>query len=108
MGKIVTRKNDNNTLDLEITYGGEEAPFSGLDTSAPPPYVDPLSFTDCSGFVVINNQLVCLGWRNTGLSLTGWGSSKFLGCGKFFANQKYYNWVLGYTQGTPTGTPPSV
>jgi hypothetical protein len=45
-------------VSLEITYGGKESPFGGIDTSAPPAYIDPRCFTDVDGFLVIDNQLI--------------------------------------------------
>ena len=107
MGKIDSRKLDNGMVELEITYGGNDAPFGGMDTSAPPMYIDPACFSFAGNFVVANNQLVAAGWHDLGISLASWGSNKFLGAGKFYTNQEYYNWVLGYTSNTSAGTPPT-
>ena len=109
MGKITTRENQNKTLDLEITYGGVESPFGGIDTSAPPAYIDPKCFTAADGFLVVDNKLCAISlvevqnpelWNNaTGVQL--------LGAGTFF-NSIYgqLNYVLGY-KAVPFSGPPS-
>lgn len=38
MGAIKETKLANGNVGLEITYGGKEAPFGGVDSSAPPAY----------------------------------------------------------------------
>ena len=108
MGKIDSKKLDNGTVALEITYGGDEVSFGGLDSSGPPMYISPGGFADENNFVIANKELVAISWKNLGITLSGWGSNKYLGAGKLRANRKYYNWVLGYTIGAPTGSPPSI
>ena len=56
MGAIKTTELSNGNIGLEITYGGKEAPFGGVDTSAPPAYIDPRCFTNCDGVIVVDNQ----------------------------------------------------
>ena len=63
MGHIKTtpqkdsRGQETGLVEVEITYGGTEAPFGGIDASAPPAYIDPKCFTDSDGFIVIDNKL---------------------------------------------------
>jgi len=110
MGHIKTTELANGNIGLEITYGGNECPFGGVDTSAPPAYIDPKCFTDCDGFIIVDNKLVAVNmapvsapplWSGTtGVSLIGFGN---------FYSIKYgtLNYALGYTaiavSGTPTG-----
>jgi hypothetical protein len=110
MGAIETTELSNGNIGLEITYGGKEAPFGGVDSSAPPAYINPRCFTECDGFIVVDNQLVAVSlnpvqiptlWSGTaGVILIGFGN---------FYNTTYgtLNYALGYTAvavaGTPTG-----
>lgn len=99
MGAIKESKLANGNIGLEITYGGKEAPFGGVDSSAPPAYIDPKCFTQCDGFIVVNNKLVAASlnpvaipplWNNVaGVTLIGFGN---------FYNQTYgtLNYALGY------------
>jgi hypothetical protein len=99
MGAIKATELSNGNIGLEITYGGKEAPFGGVDTSAPPAYIDPKCFTQCDGFIVVNNKLVTASlnpitipplWNNVaGVTLIGFGN---------FYNQTYgtLNYALGY------------
>lgn len=57
MGKIATSNLDNGTVGLEITYGGMEAPFGGIDASKAPRYIDPNCFADASNFLVVDGEL---------------------------------------------------
>lgn len=58
MGLIKQTEQDNGNVLLEIIYGGREAPFGGVDTSAPPAYIDPRCFAAVDGFLVVDNKLV--------------------------------------------------
>jgi hypothetical protein len=58
MGLIKQTEQDNGNVLLEIIYGGREAPFGGVDSSAPPAYIDPRCFAAADGFLVIDNKLV--------------------------------------------------
>lgn len=60
MGQVKTTELPNGNLGLEITYGGKESPFGGVDTSAPPAYIDPRCFTLSDGFLVVDNKLVAV------------------------------------------------
>jgi hypothetical protein len=111
MGAIKTTELSNGNIGLEITYGGKEAPFGGVDTSAPPAYIDPTCFTNCDGFIVVDNQLVAASlnpvqiptlWSGTaGVILIGFGN---------FYTPKYgtLNYALGYTASSVSGTPTGV
>lgn len=100
MGAIKTSKLDNGNIGLEITYGGKEASFGGIDYSTPSPYIDPNCFSDASGFFVIDEQLVSAGWFRFNITLYSWGSNIYLDSGHFYQNGNYYNWTLGYTSTT--------
>lgn len=46
------------TGSIEVTYGGRENPFTGIDSSAPNPYISPASqTTDSSNSLVIDNSI---------------------------------------------------
>ena len=110
MGAIKTSELANGNVGLEITYGGREAPFGGVDSSAPPAYIDPKCFVSCDGFIVVDNKLVAASlnpvavptlWNGTaGVTLIGFGN---------FYNPTYgtLNYALGYkavaVSGSPTG-----
>lgn len=63
MGLIKSTEQDNGNLLLEILYGGKDAPFGGVDTSAPPAYIDPRCFAASDGFLVIDNKLVATSFQ---------------------------------------------
>lgn len=98
MGFIKTDKREDGTYLLEITYGGKEAPFGGIDTSAPPAYIDPTCLVDANGFLIADNQLIATALRVAAFpqlwSLTP--AVQFIGCGTFF-NSTYgqLNYALG-------------
>ena len=105
MGAIKTTKLDNGTIGLEIIYGGKDAPFSGIDTSAPPPYIDPTGFTDTSGFLIVDGVLVASGWFPLDVVLGGWTPDMtYLDSGHFYQDGNYWNWSLAYTS---VATPPT-
>lgn len=98
MGAIKTSKLDNGMIGLEITYGGKDAPFGGIDTSAPPNYIDSNCFADASGFLVIDGQLIACGWSPISVYLAGWTSGMtYLDSGHFYQNKNYWNWALAST-----------
>ena len=111
MGAIEKTELSNGNIGLEITYGGKEAPFGGVDTSAPPAYIDPRCFTNCDGFIVVDNQLVAASlnpvqiptlWSGTaGVILIGFGN---------FYTPRYgtLNYALGYKASGVTGPPTGV
>jgi hypothetical protein len=113
VGLIKETELSNGNIGLEITYGGREAPFGGVDTSAPPAYIDPKCFTNCDGFIVVDGKLVAASlnpiavpplWDGTaGVTLIGFGN---------FYNTTYgtLNYALGYSTasipaagGSPSG-----
>jgi len=110
MGAIKETKLANGNVGLEITYGGKEAPFGGVDSSAPPAYIDPRCFTECDGFVVVDNKLVAASLNPfpTPVLWSGTAGVQLIGFGNFY-NTTYgtLNYALGYTAvavaGTPTG-----
>jgi len=49
---------------VEITYGGREAPFMGIDSTAPDPYIGPNQLTqDSINALVNNNTLIATFWQ---------------------------------------------
>jgi hypothetical protein len=89
-------------IELEITYGGKESPFGGIDTSAPPAYIAPNCFALADGFLVVDNQLVAASLQPLTLPTLWLGSSAYnlLKIGTFY-NSKYgyVNYALGgFTQ----------
>ena len=57
MGTIKTSQQKSGSYLLEITYGGVDAPFGGIDTSKPPAYIDPRCFVDSDGFLIADNKI---------------------------------------------------
>lgn len=111
MGAIKTSELDNGNVGLEITYGGKESPFGGVDTSAPPAYIDPSCFTDCDGFIIVDGMLVAAA-LDTLVVPTLWNSTDqviLIGFGNFY-NQTYgvLNYALGYKAVAVTGPPTGV
>lgn len=108
MGLLKQKENDNGTVDLEIIYGGKEASFGGVDASAPPMYIDPRCFTDANGFMIYNDQLVAMGWRQIASNIGDWpAGAKIVGSGSFFANGRYNNFLLAYILGGINAGPPA-
>lgn len=101
-------------LLLEITYGGKESPFGGMDTSAPPAYIDPTCFAEFTdSFLVIDNRLVVISPQlyTTPTLWSGTSGVRLIGFGTFYNSLTgQLNYALGYvatafgTLGTtPTG-----
>lgn len=114
MGAVRPTEEANGNKGIEITYGGKESPFGGVDTSAPPAYIAPNCFAAADGFLVIDNKLVAASlqpyqtptlWKGqTGVAVLGFGTFYQTGYGQI-------NYALGYkaTQfGTPGTTPTGV
>lgn len=105
MGAIREQKLSNNNTALEITYGGKDSPFGGVDTSAPPPYIDPRCFTAADGFLVVDNKLVAANFQPADVP-TLWASVAgviLIGYGTFYqTGYGQLNYALGYI-GTPFG-----
>lgn len=101
MGLIKTTEQNNGSYLLEITYGGAEAPFGGIDTSAPPAYIDPKCFVASDGLLVVDNKLVTISLApmlNPPILFGGVTDVNLLGAGTFYnSDLKQLNYVLGYT-----------
>ncbi len=109
MGKMQTKQLANGNTQLEITYGGADFPFGGVDASAPPAYIDPRSFIKADGAIVVNNKLCTLTLSTNVIIPTlfsGVVGVVLLGAGTFY-NSLYgqLNYVLGYTSASFSGPP---
>jgi hypothetical protein len=77
---------------IEITYGGKEAPFGGLDTSRKATaYIDPNCLASTDGFIVVDDQLVLISFTLGNLPVL-WNGVQAIPLK--FGN--YYDSVLGY------------
>ena len=107
MGAIRETKLSNGNVQLEITYGGKEAPFGGVDTSAPPAYIDPRCFAAANGFLVVDNKLVATSLQPLSVPATLWGGTagvELLAFGTFYeTGYGQLNYALGY-MAVPFGT----
>jgi hypothetical protein len=101
-------------VELEITYGGTEAPFGGIDTSAPPAYIDPRCFVDASSFMVVDNKLCLVTLQSYTLPVLFLNLSApiIIGAGtaQFDTNANgnaalQYNYAIGYTMANVAGPP---
>lgn len=113
MGAIKTREIANNNIELEITYGGLEAPFGGIDSSMPPAYIDPKCQVDVNGFAIIENQFVAVAMQLLGITLeipvTGFTNPRLSGFGSFYTQAGgYQNFALVIGNTTTTSTTVSV
>ncbi len=85
---------------LEITYGGKEAPFGGVDSSAAPPYIDPKCAVKMNGCVIVDNQIVAVQFNEIGVAIAppsgaNWLNPKLAGFGNFYTQATgYQNFVL--------------
>jgi len=110
MGLVKSEELSNGNIGLEITYGGKEAPFGGVDTSAPPAYIDPRCFVSSDGVMVVDNKIVTVGMFSYPTALL-WGGEfgvVFLKFGTFYNSQwGQLNYALGYisTHYAPSGGP---
>ena len=99
MGHIKTTEQDNGQLLVEITYGGAESPFGGIDSSAPPAYIDPKCFAASDGFLVLDEKLVSVGLSAITLPspmFNGVSGVQLLGFGTFYNSiYKQLNYALG-------------
>jgi len=111
VGAIKTRELANGNIELEITYGGLEAPFGGVDTSAPPAYIDPKCFAAVDGFIVVDNKLVVASFNSYATSPL-WSSTAgvtLIGFGNFYSlNYGTLNYALGYKTSSFSGPPSGV
>lgn len=109
MGAIKQDKLANSNVGLEITYGGKEAPFGGIDSSAPPSYIDPRCFVDCDGVLIIDNKIVIISTQSVDIPTLWSGTSGILllAFGTFYNSLTgQLNYALGY-KATPFVGPPS-
>ncbi|MDR3392442.1 MAG: hypothetical protein P4L77_11995 [Sulfuriferula sp.] len=115
MGVVRPIKQANGNIGLEITYGGKEAPFGGVDSSAPPAYIDPRCFAKADGFLVVDNKLIVASLQKASIPAALWNNVvgvKLLGIGTFYNSiNGQLNYALGYTAVrfgsvgiSPTGT----
>jgi hypothetical protein len=112
MGLVKQRELDNKNIELEIIYGGAEAPFGGVDSSAPPAYIDPRCFAASDGFLVIDNKLVAVSLQLAPVPATLWNGVsgvKLLKVGTFYNSLTgQLNYILGYTAESFAGPPSGV
>lgn len=107
MGLIKTEKLANGNIGLEITYGGKEAPFGGIDASMPPQYIDPLCVVDADGFVIVNGQYVAVTFQPLAITInlpaSGFTAPQLAGFGSFYTEaQGWQNFAVingDYTSG---------
>jgi hypothetical protein len=93
---------------LEITYGGLESPFGGIDSSAPAAYIDPKCVADADGFLVVNNCLVATSIQllTAPVLWSGVAGVLLLKLGTFFSSRYgQLNYALGYTIAPIVGPP---
>jgi hypothetical protein len=106
VGAIKAEELANGNIGLEITYGGKESPFGGVDTSAPPAYIDPACFTNCDGFIIVDNKLVAVSVNSAPVPTLWNGTAGVLliGFGNFYSTKwGTLNYALGYTAVAVTG-----
>lgn len=117
MGKVRTKpqvdqngQETGNTL-IEMTYGGSESPFGGVDYSAPPAYIDPKCFADADGFLVVDNKLVVTSLQTIATPQL-WGGTLgviLLGFGTFYNSLTgLLNYAFGYIANEFAGPPSGV
>jgi hypothetical protein len=109
MGKISTSEMPNGNIALEITYGGSDSPFGGVDTSAPPAYIDPRCFAEVDGFLVVDNKLCIANWQELPLPIL-WGGAtpQLIKMGTFFTSTHgQLNYALGVETDLIVGPPAS-
>jgi len=89
-------KLDNGNIGLEITYGGRENPFGGVDAASPPMYIDRNCFTDANNFGIFDEQLCAVGWFSRGITFSDAAlvGAAFLGHGWMYQGDQYLNWAL--------------
>ena len=99
MGKIQTKELANGNLQVEITYGGFESPFGGVDKSAPPAYIDPRCAVSVDNTLIVNNKLCSIAANNFTIP-TLWASVagvSLLGMGTFYeTGYGQLNYAIGY------------
>lgn len=109
MGLLKATPQKDGTQLIEIVYGGAEAPFGGIDTSAPPAYIDPKCFVDAINMAIVDNKLLVASMQEvlTPTLFSNVPNVNLIGFGNFFnAYNTQLNYALGYTS-TPITGPPS-
>ncbi len=114
MGKITPKPQvgqdgqPSKTTLLEIIYGGSESPFGGIDSGAPPAYIDPKCFAACDGFLVVDEKLCVVNLQKSTIPTLwgGVGGLTLIKIGTFFSS-KYgqLNYALGFSNATFVGPP---
>jgi hypothetical protein len=102
---------ETGNIGLEITYGGKEAPFGGMDTSAPPAYIAPNCAVLMNGMLVVDNQLACVTFESLPTPVL-WGGvtgASLLAAGSFYSSiYGTLNYILGEKATVVTGPPAGV
>lgn len=99
MGLVKTKELANGNVELEIIYGGKEAPFGGIDSSMPPQYIDPLCVVEAQGFAVVNGQYIAVSFQPLAITInlpsSGFTVPKLAGFGSFYTEaQGWQNFVV--------------
>jgi hypothetical protein len=83
MGAVVERgKTQGGGSHIEITYGGRESPFAGIDSTALDPYIAPNALTRKSANVIaLSNTLEAASWQDIFRLTTGDATDIFMGVG---------------------------
>src|ERR1700728_1640203 len=107
MGAVKTSELPNGNIALEITYGGTDAPFGGVDSSAPPAYIDPRCFAAVDGFIVVDNKLCLACWQLLTLpTLWNGNTAELIKIGTFFSSiHGQLNYALGVAASLNVGPP---
>jgi hypothetical protein len=107
MGAVKTSELPNGNIALEITYGGTDSPFGGVDTSAPPAYIDPRCFAAVDGFIVVDNKLCLANWQELALpELWNGAAATLIRMGTFFSSiHGQLNYALGVATNLLVGPP---
>jgi hypothetical protein len=85
-------------MSIEITYGGKESPFGGIDASAPPAYIAPNCFASSDGFLVVDQRLITISLQQTTLPTLFGGdvTITLIKIGTFYTSKYgYINYALG-------------
>ena len=88
-----------------------DSPFGGVDSSAPPAYIDPRCFTDSDGFLVVNNRIAAVSFEQITVPdlFGGDGTVQILKFGTFYHSIKgLRNYALGYKAAAFAGPPSGV
>lgn len=99
MGLVKTKELANGNVELEIIYGGKEAPFGGIDSSMPPQYINPLCVVEAQGFAVVNGQYIAVSFQPLAITINLPASNftvpKLAGFGSFYTEaQGWQNFIV--------------